>query len=79
MNKLEIVKKATSFVVGSGTGTIAGSIIRNNVAPGNVYQKVSVLAASIVIGSMASEATRDHTEKQIDQIANFFGELRSNN
>lgn len=72
MTKLDAFKLATRIVVGAGTTTISNSIIRNNVAPANLFQQVSVGVASLVIGSMASEATRSHTDTQIDAIAELW-------
>lgn len=40
MNKFEIAKKAATFVVGLGTGTVTGGIIKNNVVPKNNLEKV---------------------------------------
>jgi len=68
MTKIEAFKFATRVVVGAGTTTISNSIIRNNVAPANLFQQVSVGVAAVVIGSMASEATKSHTDTQIDNI-----------
>lgn len=68
MNKLSTFKLVARLVVGAGTTTISNSIIRNNVAPTNLFQQISVGTASLVIGSMASEAARSHTDTQIDAI-----------
>lgn len=76
MNKLAVTKTVARFVVGSGTTTISNAIIRNNVAPTNLYTKVSIVVASVVIGSMASEATKAHTDKQIDAIADAFRDMK---
>jgi hypothetical protein len=72
MNKLATVKLVARFVVGSGTTTVTNSIIRNNVSPSNMIETISVGVASVVIGSMASEATRKHTDAQIDALAELF-------
>lgn len=66
MNKLQAFKFATRLIVGAGTTTISNSIIKNNVQPSNVIEQISVAVSSVVIGSMASEATKSHTEAQID-------------
>ena len=66
MNKLQAFKFATRLIVGAGTTTISNSIIKNNVQPSNVIEQISVAVSSVVIGSMASEATKSHTERQID-------------
>lgn len=77
MNKLAYLKIAARFVVGSGTTTVTHSIIRNNVAPTNALQAVSVGVASLVIGSMASEATKSHTDAKIDEFAALWNSSKS--
>lgn len=68
MTKLAAFKLAARIVVGAGTTTISNSIIKNNVEPANAFQAISVGVTSLVIGSMASEATKSHTERQIDDV-----------
>ena len=77
MNKLAVTKTIANLLVGSGTTTITKSIIQNNVTPGNIYERVGVAAASIVIGSMAAEKTRSHTNARIDGIAKAWNEAKS--
>jgi hypothetical protein len=77
MNKVKTFKFAARLVVGLGTTTISNSIIRNNVTPSNPVEAVSVAVASLVIGSMASEATRSHTERQIDSLVETWNNARS--
>lgn len=77
MTKLEAFKLAARIVVASGTTTVTNGIIRNNVAPANAFQSVSVAVASVVIGSMASEATRSHTDDRIDAMARVWNDSRS--
>jgi hypothetical protein len=72
MNKIATVKLIARVVVGAGTTTVTKSIIDNNVAPGNMFHRISVAAASVVIGSMASEATKSHTDARIDQVVEAF-------
>lgn len=69
MNKLDAFKFATKIVVGAGTTTVTNSIIRNNVAPTNLFQQISVGVTALVIGSMASHATVDHACANIDKMA----------
>lgn len=76
MTKLEAVKIVARIVVGAGTTTVTQSIIRNNVAPANLLQQVSVGVASVVIGSMAAEATKSHTDTKIDEIAEAFASIK---
>lgn len=77
MNKLAAFKLVARVVVGAGTTTISSSIIRNNVEPANLIQQISTGVASLVIGSMAAEATRAHTDTQIDKIVTAWNATRS--
>lgn len=77
MNKLSAFKFAARLIVGAGTTTISNSIIRNNVQPNNVIEQISTAVASVVIGSMASEATRSHTERQIDAVVTAWSNRNS--
>lgn len=78
MTKLEAFKLAARIVVGAGTTTISNSIIRNNVNPSNLPEQISTAVASLVIGSMAAEATKSHTSAQIDNAVNAWNNLKSN-
>lgn len=77
MNKLTAFKLVARIVVGAGTTTVTNSIIRNNVAPSNAIEQISVGIASLVIGSMASEATRSHTDTQIDAVVAAWNKTKS--
>lgn len=78
MNKLEIVKKTTSIIVGLGTSKVAGDIIRNNAAPRHMIDKITIGAASVVVGSMAATATQKHTEVMIDEAVEAFQKIKKN-
>jgi hypothetical protein len=72
MTKLEIAKRATSFIVGVGTTKIVQGIVENNTHPEKVTDQVSILAGSIVIGSMVSDMTRKYTDAKIEEIAAWY-------
>jgi hypothetical protein len=69
MDKLDITKKVAAFLVGAGTSKIVTDIIKNNSAPENLYSKVTVVGAGVVIGMMASDATKEYTGAKIDEAA----------
>jgi hypothetical protein len=77
MNKTKAFKFVTRIVVGVGTTTVSNSIIRNNVTPSNPVEAVSVAVASLVIGSMASEATKSHTDNKIDEFLASWQKAKS--
>lgn len=72
MTKIQIAKQIVGFVVGAGTATISRTIIKNNVDPEKSTNKVTVNAASVVIGAMATDATRKYTDAKIDEIVNWW-------
>ena len=74
MNKLDLVKSATNIIVGAGTTSIVGSIIKNNSQPKNLADQVTTAAATIVIGSMVADATKKYTSTKIDEIADWYNE-----
>lgn len=69
MTKLEMLKLAVSGVVGIGTTKIVHGIISSNVEVETTVDKVTVTSASFVVGSMAADATKSHTDKMIDDLA----------
>lgn len=76
MNKIQIVKLAARFIVGAGTTTISKSIIQNNVQPSNVIEQITVAAASVLIGSMASGAVQSHTDTKIDEAVEQIKKIK---
>jgi hypothetical protein len=77
MNKIAATKLVVRLVTGAGTTTISNSIIKNNVQPANVIEQISVAVASVVIGSMASEATKSHTDAKIDSLVDAWNSNKS--
>ena len=79
MNKLDIVKAATSFVVGMGTTRTVNGIVRTNVPLETIIDKVAVSASTFVVGSMAAASTKKYTDARIDEFAEKFEEFKKNN
>lgn len=77
MNKIAATKLAARIIVGVGTTSITKNIIQNNVQPSSPIESISVAVASFVIGSMASEATKSHTDAQIDSIVEAWNNATS--
>lgn len=65
-DKLTVVKFLASGIVGIGAGKIVGNIIKNQVKPVTLIDKVTVTAAAWVIGAMASEMTKKYTNDTIE-------------
>lgn len=74
-SKLGLVKMAVSGVVGVGTGKIVGKIIKNNITPETLIDKITVGAAAWTIGGIATEATKKYTSEMIDDIYNAGTEI----
>lgn len=67
-----ITKKVVGIVVGAGVSKIAHAIIQNNISPEKVIDKITVVSASVVLGSMAREATKEYTDRQIDNAVTAY-------
>lgn len=74
MTKLDVAKRATSFVVGFGTSAIVGGIIRNNTAPSNTPEKVAMPVAAFVLAMMVSDVTKKYTDVKIDEMVAWYHE-----
>lgn len=72
MTKLQIAKQIASTIVGIGTTKIVSAIIQNNITPDKVIDKVTVVGASVVIGSMAADATKTYTDAKIDEAVAWW-------
>lgn len=78
MKKLTIVKNAVSIVVGAGTTRIIAGIIANNTAPTKLTDKVAIVAAAFVLGSIAGKMVTEYTDAMIDQLAKAWKENVTN-
>lgn len=75
MEPLDLAKMAARYMIGAGTGKIVVAIIQNNIeTPDNLYKKVQVVGAGIVIGMMAKDATKQYTDAKIDEYRAFYKE-----
>lgn len=72
MTKTDIAKRIVGFVVGAGTTKIVGSIIQNNTEFEKKKDRIAVASASLVIGTMAADATKSYTDTKIDEIVNWW-------
>lgn len=76
MDKIKILKKAVTTVVGIGTAKIIREVIKNNVDTETVASMVTVTAASAAIGGAVSELTQDYTDRSIDEIVDFIQRIK---
>lgn len=75
LNGIDITKKVVGIVVGAGASKIVHAVIQNNIQPDKIVDKITVVSASIVIGSMAREATKEFTDRQIDLAVDAYRAL----
>jgi hypothetical protein len=69
---IDITKKVVGIVVGAGASKIVHAIIQNNISPEKIVDKITIVSASVVIGSMAREATKEFTDRQIDNAVTAY-------
>jgi hypothetical protein len=72
MTKIEVTKNVVSFVVGIGTSQIVKTVIKNNVQPENLIEKITVTAGAVVLGSMVADASRKYTDDKIDELVAWW-------
>ena len=72
MTKIELTKIAVNIVVGTGTSKIVHNIIKHNATPENTVDLVTMTAGSLVLGSMAADASKQYTSAKIDEIADWW-------
>lgn len=75
-SKLGAVKLVASGLVGIGTGKIVKQVLNTHVTAESTFDKASIFAASFVIGSMATEATKAYTDGMIDNVVKTYSELK---
>ncbi|QGJ89667.1 hypothetical protein SEA_ODESZA_56 [Gordonia Phage Odesza] len=76
MLNLNTIKLITSTIVGLGTTKIITTIIKNNVDPQNAVDAVTITAGSFVLGGMVADASKQYTDKTIDNIADAIKNLK---
>lgn len=77
MDKIKILKKTVTTIVGFGTTKIVRGIIENNVDTTTLTDKVTVTAASTAIGYSVSELTSNYTDTKIDQAIAFIQKIKN--
>jgi hypothetical protein len=76
MNRIKILKGVVNLVVGTGVSKITHSILKNNVEPETVTDKVAVAAGTTVITGMAVNASKTYTDAKIDEYIASFKEYK---
>jgi hypothetical protein len=68
MSKTLIAKRIVSFIVGAGAAKIISGIVTHNTNPENIYDSVTIIAGSLVMGAVLAEHCQQYTDKSIDEI-----------
>ena len=71
-SKIDIAKKAVSLVVSIGVTKIVSGIVQNNTSPDRVTDKVAIVTASFVLGTMAADASKKYTDTKVEEIADWI-------
>lgn len=77
MNKKQIAKRVSRFVIGTSVSFTASNVIANNVNPTTTFQKVQCVVGGVAIGMMAAKAAEEWSDETIEKIAASWNELKS--
>jgi len=69
--KITTVKQAVRILVGLGATSITSQIIKNNVVPGSMFQKITITAATIALGGLLGEQLGEYSDEKIDSVVEF--------
>lgn len=78
--KKDTVKNIARFIGSFAVGGLASLLVKQNVVPKNVYEKVVVGLGSFVVSGMVSSKAEDYIDKEIDTIydsLSSFNELNA--
>jgi hypothetical protein len=78
-NAVNVVKLATTTVVGIGTSRIVKAIITNNVSTDgmSLIEETTVVASSYVLGAMVADATKKYTDAKVEAAATWIANKRN--
>lgn len=68
MNKLAAAKTALHVAASVGAGTIVYTLVRNNVVPANMIQKITVPVATFALGGAVAKVASTHMDEAFDEI-----------
>ena len=77
MNKLEATTKVATFVVGISTTFVVKRAITTVAQPETTLQQAEAFIGAWVIGGMVAQATESYVEKQINDAAVKWTELKA--
>ena len=74
----EIAKIVVGIVVQYGTASIVNGIIKSNVNPERIDQKIGVAAASIALGGAVAHVTSKQSDRMIDELFDLIDKVKTN-
>jgi len=70
------VKTVANFVVARSVSSVVVTIAHQNIATANKLQVAELYIGAYALGSMCAKAAQDHTEKQIDAVAEAIDKIK---
>lgn len=79
MDKIAVLKKTVTTIIGFGASKIVNDIIANNVVIEHPHQKVTVPVTAFAIGGAVANASSEYTDSFIDEIVDAWNRIKSRN
>ena len=73
--KITTVKQTARILIGFGATSITSQIIKNNVVPGSMFQKITITAATIALGGLLGESLGEYSDEKIDTVVELVEEI----
>lgn len=77
--KRETVKNIARFIGSFCVGGVTSLLVKQNILPKNLYEKIVVGIGTFVLSDMASTKAEDHIDKQIDNIFDTWDSIKLEN
>lgn len=74
--KITTVKQTARILIGFGATSITSQIIKNNVVPGSMFQKITITAATIALSGLLGERLGEYSDEKIDTVVELVEETR---
>lgn len=75
--RLTKTKTVAKFIVGGSVAFTISRVLANNVTYDNKLQKAEAVVGCVTVGYLAGEAAETSIERKIDQIADWWDEVRN--
>jgi hypothetical protein len=72
----QVIKFVAGSFVGAGVSKIVHDVIAQNTTPEKAIEKITVGAASVVIGMMAKDAAKEYVSTKIDRYAETWNNIK---